>query len=141
MRRRIRPLLPLLLALLTGCSMVSTNKKPGSDLAQLKHVFVEHRLNDNHGIDQLIVRELQNLGRAVSCGPLTMLPENADAIITYEDDWAFDFTTHMIVLDVKVRAAHTDEMLVTGHYINRGVTRMPPERIVHDVVTSMFQPD
>src|SRR5258707_6656154 len=94
-----RLLLPLLLGALAGCSAVSTEKKRADDLDHLQHIFVEHRLNDNYRIDQHIVEELQALGRDASCGPLTMLPDNADAIITYGDEWTFDFTTHMVSLD------------------------------------------
>ena len=139
-KMKIRLLLPLFLLLTAGCTSLSTDQRHAKDLSKLKHLFVEHRLNDNHGIDQLIVQELQGLGLDAACGPLTMIPDNADAVVTYEDDWTFDFTTHMVSLDVAVQAVNKDKPLGSGHFLNRGVSRIPPDRMVHEVVASMFKP-
>jgi hypothetical protein len=132
--------LAMLVLLLTGCTSVSTDSRHAADLAKVKHLYVEHRQNDNHALDQLIVTELQSLGYDAACGPTTMMPDNTQGIITYEDQWVFDFTTHMVALDIKVRSAEKDQALGSGHYFNRGVSRVTPEKIVHDVVTSMFKP-
>jgi len=99
--------------------------------------FYRQAADDTH---QLIVQELQGLGLDAACGPLTMIPDNADAVVTYEDDWTFDFTTHMVSLDVAVRAVNKDKPLGSGHFLNRGVSRIPPDRMVHEVVASMFKP-
>jgi hypothetical protein len=135
---KTRLLLPLLL-LLAGCSTVSADKRHAGDLAQLQHLFIEHRLNDNYRIDQRIVDELKALGRDASCGPLTMLPDNADAIITYGDEWTFDFSTHMVSLDIEVRGVRKEQKLGSARYFNQGVSRTPPEKIVHDVVIALFK--
>ena len=135
----ISPLASLLL-LCAGCTSVSTDHRHIADLAKVTHLYVEHRLNDNHALDERIAQELQRLGYDASFGPLTMMPENAQAIVLYEDEWEFDFTTHMVALDVKVHAVGNDESLCNGHYFNRGVSRVPPEKIVHDVIASMFKP-
>ena len=137
---KIHPLLALLVLLLAGCTSVSTDSRHAADLAKFTHIYVEHRLNDNHSLDELIVHELQHLGYDAACGPMTMMPDNAQAIINYEDEWAFDFTTHMVALEIKVRAAQKDQALGSGHYFNHGVSRVPVEKIVHDVVASMFKP-
>jgi hypothetical protein len=137
---KILPLLALLALSLAGCTAVSTDSRHVADLAKVRHVYVEHRLNDNHMLDELIVQELKHLGYDAACGPMTMMPENTDAIVNYEDEWAFDFSTHMVAFNVWVKGASKDQALVAGHYFNRGVSRVPPEKIVHDVVTSMFKP-
>lgn len=133
-------LIPLLLmALLAGCTSVVSDSKSAARLAPLKHFFVEHRLNDNHGIDELIIRELAAQGRDATSGPLTMMPDNTDAVITYQDDWAFDFTTHMVGLEVLVRLPRKPESLASGHFSNNGITRNTPAEIVHQVISAMFK--
>jgi len=132
---------PLILfaLLLASCTSVSTDNRHAADLAKVKHLYVEHRQNDNHALDQLIVTELQALGYDAACGPTTMMPDNTQGIITYEDQWVFDFSTHMVALDLRVRSADKDQTIGSGHYFNRGVSRVSPENIVHAVVTSMFK--
>jgi len=122
-----------------GCSNLSTEHPSTIDLRKYRHIHVDHRLNDNHEIDLLIVRELQRLGHTTSVGPLTMVPENADAIITYEDEWTYDFTTHMISLEVTIRDAHTDKKIGTGRYYRPSITRKTPAEMVHAVITSLFK--
>jgi hypothetical protein len=134
------PVFLLLLSVFTGCSTVQVDRKPSTDLSKLQHFFVEHRLNDNHGIDLLIVEELKKLGKDTSVGPMTMLPDNAEAIVAYDDDWTFDFTTHLTTLQIRVRDARKDTQLASGSFFQRSVTRDAPADIVHRVVTSIFAP-
>ena len=72
-------------SLLASCSSLDTRKVV--DLTPFKHVYVVHRLTDDHHVDEMFVHELQLLGHDASSGPLTMLPDNADAILTYQDRW------------------------------------------------------
>ena len=123
-------------ALLAGCSSVSTRKV--IDLAPFKHIFVVHRLTDDHHIDELFVRELQSRGHDASSGPLTMLPENADAILTYEYRWAWDFKNYLIELDIDVRTARTDKKLADGRYYQPSIKTKPPAEVIHELLASLM---
>jgi hypothetical protein len=126
--------------LLAGCATtVTVNKAPKADLEHLRHIFVEHRLNDNHRLDDLIVQELQRLGYDAAAGPLTMMPPETDAVITYEDVWVFDFTTHMTALDLKVTDNRRHQPMVEGGISRPSVTRMSPEEMVHLTVLKIFR--
>jgi hypothetical protein len=126
--------------MLAGCASVSAQKTPGADLARVKRVYIEQRLNDNHGIARLLVEELQRHGKEASAGPLTMLPDDADAVLTYEDGWTFDFTTHMISLTVELREARRNQdRLATARSYRPSVTRKSPEEIVREVVASLWK--
>ncbi len=82
----MRHALPLLAALLlAGCSTVNTHLEPKVNLAQLKHVFVQQNLNDNHGLDLILVGELQARGIKAESGPMTLMPQDAEAYLTYQD--------------------------------------------------------
>src|SRR5580658_6731283 len=77
---------------LVGCSHMDSRTAPNVDLSHYNHVFVQHLLTDGRAIDQIIARELRRRGYDAIAGPLTMLPDNTEIIVAYEDHWNFDFT-------------------------------------------------
>lgn len=125
-----------LLALLAGCSSLHTRSVV--DLAPFKRIYVVHRLTDDHHIDAMLVRELQQLGHEASSGPLTLLPENTDAILTYEDRWEWDFKTYLIELNIELHTAHTEKKLADGHYLQQTPRSKPPAVVVHELLASLF---
>ncbi|HWA08251.1 MAG TPA: hypothetical protein VG838_02170 [Opitutaceae bacterium] len=132
----------LLLAFLplVGClSSVTARKAPKADLSQLKHIFVEHRLNDNHRMDELIVQELQALGYDAASGPLTMASPETDAVITYEDQWTYDFTSHLIGFSLVVTDNLHHRQLAEGSYYRPSVTHMAPAEMIHLTVLKVFR--
>ena len=124
-------------ALLTGCS--SLNTRSVIDLKDFKRIYVVHRLTDDHHMDELLVRELQRLGREASSGPLTLLPDNADATLTYEDRWEWDFKSYLIELTVVLQTARTEKKLADGRYYQPTPNAKPPVEVVHELVTSLLK--
>jgi uncharacterized protein YceK len=55
--------------ILAGCSTLATHFEPNGNLNRFKHIYVQQNLNDNHGLDALIVRELQARGLQAESGP------------------------------------------------------------------------
>jgi len=123
-------------ALFAGCSSVSTRQV--TDLAPFKHIYVVHRLTDDHHIDELFVRELQSRGHDASSGPLTMMPENADAVLTYEDRWEWDFHSYLIELDIELHTARTDKKLADGRYYQPTIKTKAPAEVIHDMLAPLF---
>src|SRR5258708_8070185 len=103
--------LALFVALLAsaGCSSVSARKVMPLD--RFQHIFVEQRLNENHHVDELFVAELQRLGRDASSGPRTMMPENTDAVLTYDARWEWEFKTYLVQLNLELYAGHPHKKL------------------------------
>jgi hypothetical protein len=99
---KLASLLFALILSLAGCTAINTHveKEHALHLATCRHFFVLSNLNDNHGVDQSIVRALKARGMDVESGPLTMLPDSAQVIITYDDKWAWDFSAHMVYLQL-----------------------------------------
>ncbi len=134
---RVLPFLLVgLLLSLTGCSTVESRKVV--DLAQFRHIYVEHLLNDDRHLDELIVAELKRLGYDASCGHLTMLPDNADAVLRYEARWEWDFKTYLIELKVEVHTARTRKKLADGSYYQPNPNAKPPAEVVSRVITPLF---
>jgi hypothetical protein len=131
--------LPACLFLLAACSSLSIQKQAGANLTQFKKIYVEHRLADGRGSDQLIVRELQRLGYEASSGPLTMTPADTGAIVTYEDEWNWDFTLYMITLEVQVRNARTGQVLATLRYGHPAIGNKSPAGMVQGAIDPLFE--
>jgi hypothetical protein len=125
--------------LLAACGHVNTQIDPSAHLTHFNHIFVEHRLADGRGVDQLVVAELQRLGYDASSGPMTMMPDNAEAIVAYNDVWTFDFTTYLYEFDVAVRDAHTGKEIAVNRYSRPSVVGTDPIKIVNRVIDPIFQ--
>jgi len=137
-RHRFPSLLALAcgLTFLAGCASIETRKVV--DLTRFKKIYVEHRLTDDRRVDEMIVQELTRLGYQASHGPLTMLPDHTDAVLTYEDRWEWDFKTYLIEFNVTVRTARTNKKLADGRYYQPTPNSKPPPEVVSRVLTPLF---
>ncbi len=136
---RVSALLLLLVSILvTACSSVSTQRNPKADLSRFKRFYVEHRLNDDHHIDELIVAELRSLGREASAGPLTMMPRDTDAIVSYADTWAWDFKSYLYQLDIGIRDARKERGLATGSFRQPSMITKTPAQVIHIIFSPLF---
>jgi hypothetical protein len=123
-----------------GCSSLSA-VGARADLARAARVFVEQRLNDNHGLDRALVAELRALGYAAESGPLTMMPERTQLVVTYDAREEWDFRAYLIELNVAVRPADDYHRIVaSGRYFRPGLTKKTPAEMVREVVARVFPP-
>lgn len=128
-------LLLFAIALCAGCTTsVSVRKPPSVDLSRFHRIFVQQPFNENHHVDEIFADELRAAGYEASSGPLTMMPENTDAVLTYHAQWAGDFWTYLIDLNVTLRTAHTDKPLAEARYYQPTVSPKRAERVIHDLV-------
>jgi hypothetical protein len=97
--------------LLGGCATYDAQVERGQSLTGLKRFFVVSNLNDNHALDHRIAEALKARGMEADTGPLTMMPDNAQVIITYQDRWSWDFGDHLVYLAFTARNAATNEMV------------------------------
>lgn len=124
----------------SGCSSLSSSGA-SADLAKASRVFVEQQLNDNHGLDRALAAELRALGYTAESGPLTMMPERTQLIVTYDAREEWDFRAYLIELNVSVRPAENYHRIVaSGRYFRPALTKMAPAEMVRAVVTKVFPP-
>ena len=125
---------------LTGCTHLDRTVESGRDPAALREIFVLTNLNDHRGQARRIVAALRERGLRAEAGPLTLLPASAEAVLRYEERWAWDFGEHMTFFRLtltdpdKVRpyAVATRE-----HYIARSTDLA---RVVPEVVAELLAP-
>lgn len=128
----------LVLGLTAGCSTSSSTRKV-IPLDRFQRIFVERRLNDNHRLDELFVAELQRLGREASSGPLTMMPERTDALLTYDARWEWDFKNYLIELNFELHLVHPRKKLADGRYYQPTIRTKPPADIIHEMMDNLFR--
>ena len=125
--------------LCTGCTTVSAVKVTGADLQHYQRLFVERPLNENRHIDEMIVEELRKMGRDVSSGPLTMMPENTEAVVNYNARGSGDFGTYLIDFHLAIRSLHPNKPLVVGRYYQPSAFTKPPETVVRETIRRIYQ--
>jgi hypothetical protein len=138
--QRIRSILLCVgLSVLGACSSLETHRNPQADLSHLKRFYVERRLSDDHHVDEAIVDGLKALGFEASSGPLTMMPDGVDALVSYEDVWAWDFKTYLIQLNIGFENPNSGRPLAAGTYRQPSVITKEPSQVVRQILRPLFQ--
>jgi hypothetical protein len=131
-----RFLLLAVLLSLAGCSSVSARKVVSLDSFQ--RIFVVQRLNENHHLDEIFVAELRRHGREASSGPMTMMPEKTDAILTYDARWEWDFQTYLIELNMELHTTHTRKKLADATCHQPTIKPRSPETVIREMIDRLF---
>ena len=134
MSRLSRTLLVLSLSLqLGGCATYEAQVDRGRSVARLKNFFVVSNLNDNHALDAHIAASLKARGREAGTGPLTMMPDEAQAIVTFQDRWDWDFGEHLVYLKIMVRDPQATQPFATETF----VAKVPLRESAADTIDRM----
>ena len=135
---KVTALLLSLIVLLTACSTLHTFQVPNTDLSKIRSFFVVHRLTDNNHLDDLIVNHLRSRGYEASAGHLTMMPQRTEAVVTYRDDWNWDFRTYLIQLDIEIHQAHTNRPIARGTYRQPTLITKSPAAVIEKIFNGLL---
>jgi len=125
---------------LTGCANLATGRvTPGVDIHQFNKFYVVKFKPDGRGINNLIRDELQMMGYEVKTGPENKVPEDAEVIVTYRDNWMWDITMYMIKLNIFILEPKTQKLLASGKSYHTSLTRKSPEEMVSEVLSNIFK--
>ena len=120
-----------------GCTTSASARKVVA-LDRFQRIYVETRLNENHHLDELFVRELRRLGREASSGPLTMMPEKTDAVLTYDARWEWDFKNYLIELTFELHTIHPRKKIADARYHQPTIRTKPPEDVIRELFGRLF---
>jgi hypothetical protein len=124
---------------ISGCANRAVAElTPGTDLTKLQSFYVVKFAPDGRGINVLIRDRLVLMGYSAKTGSETNIPDNVDAVVTYEDKWMWDITMYMIELTITMRDPKSSFPLATGNSYHTSLTRLSPEEMVAEVLTSIF---
>lgn len=131
-------LLSSVLMILTGCATYEATVERGHNLKTLQRFFVISNLNDNHGLDHQIALALQSHGLKAEVGPLTMMPEETQAIVTYDDRWTWDFSDHLVDLRISLRDTRSEQDFASASFRAKIPVHKPTPDIVAQVVAELL---
>ena len=133
-----RVLLGLIVGLIVaGCTTDFSTRKV-MPLDRFQRIYVERRLNDNHRIDEILVAELRRLGRDATSGPLTMIPDKIDAVLTYDTRWEWDFKSYLIELTIELHTVHPRKKIADGRCYQPNIRAKAPEAVIRDLLEPLF---
>jgi len=132
--------LAVLAPFFAGCSTLTHQAVPGVELANIKRVFVERRLADNNNVRDRFVRALQAKGIEAEAGPLTMMPEKGiEAVLIYEDRWAWDFRTYLVEVRAELRHPVTQALMAQAYLQRAPFGGKSTDEMVNTVVDALFR--
>ena len=134
---RILPLL-LLACLLGGCATSQIEVDHARGLAGSQRYFILANSNDNRAVDRRIANVLRARGFTAEYGPHTMMPDDAQVIVTYDDRWSWDFGDRLNYLRISARDAKTAAPLANAQYFARIPGRQPLDELIAELVDRML---
>jgi hypothetical protein len=126
--------------LLAGCASFDTHVEPRADLSGIQRFWVERNIADNRKVGIKITRALQAQGREAELGPLTMMPREAQAILSFRDHWTWDFGDKLTGLDVTVRDPRTKRLLASSRFDGPMAWHLNELEIIERVVREILNP-
>lgn len=124
--------------LLGGCASFDAEAPRGGGLAGVQRFFVLSNLNDNHALDHRIAAALQARGLVADTGPLTMMPDNAQAVVSFQDNWTWDFGEHLVYLKITVHKPDSNETIAGATFSARIPLKEPAPVTVSRLVDRLF---
>lgn len=122
---------------LAGCATYQAQVHPAANLGQYRRFWVKSNLNDNHSLDRVLVQVLRSHGYEAEHGPLTMMPREMQAIVTYRDRWTWDFKNHMTSLEITVQDVRSEAQVATASFVGPASLTLSPldvvERLIRDL--------
>lgn len=127
--------IPLVLGFLlfAGCSSY-TSQSAGQAVAKQRNIFILSNQNDNNALDRQIVEALKARGYVSDSGPRTMMPDDTQVVVSYEDHWTWDFGDHLAFLQITARDRRTDQVYGTAVFRAKIPTKKSIPKIVGELV-------
>jgi len=125
--------------LLGGCASFEATIDRGRTLKDVQRFFVVSNSNDNRAVDHQIAMALKARGRTAEVGPLTMMPDDAQAVVTFQDHWAWDFGEHLVHLKISVRDPSAPESYAGVSFGARVPLREKPAVTINRLVEALLE--
>lgn len=129
------------LTLFTGCSIVDVYAKRvhNPDLSALKSFYVALNTEDSGNLNVVIRDELVKMGLKAETGPKSKIPDNVDALVTYDFHWFWDLGNYLPLLKIHLRNPKNNFPLAMGESLRSSFVRKSPEEMAKEVLESIFK--
>lgn len=125
---------------LSGCvTQLKADVSPGTKLGEVKKLYVVKLPADGRGVDRMIADRLNAMGLKATNGERSAMPDDVDAIVTYQDKWMWDITMYMLELNVQLRQPKTEMAMASGHTLRTSLARKSPTELIEEVLNEIFK--
>lgn len=128
----------LLAVLLSGCATSNTQVESFRSFEGRQRFFVLANANDNRAVDRRIANALRARGFTAEHGPRTMMPDDTQVLITYEDRWSWDFGDRLNYLRITARDAKNAQSLASAQYFAKIPGRQSLDRLIGNFLDRML---
>ncbi len=128
----------LLALLLGGCASTNTRVERRQVPEGMQRYFVLANSNDNRAIDRRIAHALRAQGLTAESGPRTMMPEDTQVLVSYEDHWSWDFGDRLNYLRITFRDANNAQPWANAEFQARIPGRQTLDPLIADLVGRMI---
>jgi len=127
--------------LFVGCTaqVRSSRPKPDLNLNSFDRFYVVRNESERRGVNQVIDKELQKMGKRTTVGPRSLIPKDVDVIVVYHDEWVWDMGWYLFNLAIQLRDPETNLLLASAISTRPSLARTPPELMVREVLASLFK--
>lgn len=132
-------LLALAIGGLAACATQNVSHAPGTDVSTIKTIYVQKLPADQRGIDLLIVKQLNEWGYKAAGGTADKPAERVDALLTYQDRWAWDITMYMLRLNVQIRDGQSGSIVASAESVRPSLERLSPPEMVKEVLQAALK--
>jgi hypothetical protein len=94
---------------------------------------------DQRGIDLLFVKQLNEWGYKATGGTADKPAETVDALLTYQDRWAWDITMYMLRLNVQIRDGQSGTIIASAESMRPSLERLSPPEMVKEVLQAALK--
>ncbi len=131
-----------MILLLSGCAIVDlrSSKLPDANISGLKSFYVVANDVDPGKTHEKIRDAFIDMGFKATSGPKSEMPENIDAVVSYDDRWFWDMTNYMIELNLIIREPKTGYPMAEGESIRTSLARKNPKAMAKEILDSIFNP-
>ncbi|HWA24406.1 MAG TPA: hypothetical protein VG734_01940 [Lacunisphaera sp.] len=125
----------VVVSLFAGCASYETHVDRNRSLTGVRHFFVIANANDNHGLNQQIVAALTARGLQAETGPLTMMPDETVAIVSYQDHWTWDFGDHLVYLQITMKDRKSGQPFGSATFS----AKIPTRKTTAEIAASLIE--
>lgn len=128
------------LATLSGCvTRLEATVAPGQSLNKLGTIYVQHFSPDKRHLNYIIADKLTLLGYPATPINSDTIPQDADVVITYVDNWQWDITNYLIKIKIDFRKAENKQLLITGESFRTSLARKEPSFMIQEALEKILQ--
>ncbi len=123
----------------TAANITSSPTAPNVNLKAFNTFYIVRSDADRHGVYRIIQGELQGMGKKVTSGRRSSIPDGVDVIVTYHENWVWDFGEYLRNLLIQLRDPNTNVLLASALSYRPPLGRAAPEVMTKEVLDTMFR--